>query len=48
MKEFYLQDTETQYKTIKKFKEKMRDRKIKKYLEVIPRSVLLDVLTEHR
>ena len=48
MKEFYLQDTETQYKTIKKFKEKMRDHKIKKYLEVILQSLLLEELIERR
>jgi len=34
LEEFYLQDTETQYAIVKRVKEKMRDNKIKKYLEI--------------
>jgi len=34
LEEFYLQDTETQYAIVKKVKDKMRDNKIKKYLEI--------------
>lgn len=32
--EFYQQDTETQYKVVKKFRNRMQSRKIKKYLAV--------------
>jgi len=34
LEEFYLQDTETQYAIVKRVKERMRDNKIKKYLEI--------------
>jgi len=40
LKEFYLQDTETQYEIVKKVKNKMRDKKIKKYLEVFLKRII--------